>query len=95
MEPIQQLLRSRKIVCENFNEVKDIHVEQKWKEIWEEASVFGNEMIINPVMKVAGTNLHRKLWVTLNRLRTHQGRLFKWGVIDEFIKTLLTLNSEK
>jgi hypothetical protein len=33
------------------------------------------------------SNLYRKLWVTLNRLRTHQGRcnkcVFKWGVIDD------------
>ena len=38
-------------------------------------------------MKVAGTNLHRKLWVKLNRLRTHQGRCnkcpFKWNEIDD------------
>jgi hypothetical protein len=49
MEPIQQRLRSRKILCEIFNEVKYIHVEQKWNEIWEEASLFGNEMLINAV----------------------------------------------
>ena len=37
MEPVQQRLRYRKIVCEIFNELKDIQVKQKWKEIWEAA----------------------------------------------------------
>ena len=51
------------------------------------ASVCGSEMITNPKKLVPGTNLSRKFWVKLNRLRTHQGRcnkcLSRWGIVPD------------
>ena len=51
-----------------------------------EASVYGNEIIKCPTKKVNGTELERSICVTLNRIRTHQGKcgscLFKWGIIE-------------
>lgn len=79
-------LKSRKPPWQHFENVKNFNVNDEWRTIWENSAVFGNEIINDPTKKVPGTELKRKEWVTLNRIRTHQGRcnacLFKWKVVD-------------
>ena len=38
--------------------------------MWNEASVYGNEIIKDPTKKVNGSELERSTWVTLNRIRS-------------------------
>lgn len=50
----------------------------------QQSSVFNNEFIIDPILKMNGFDLSKKkVWVTLSRLRICQGRcketLFKSG----------------
>ena len=69
-----------------FDDVKNFNINENWKKLWNEASVYGNEIIKDPTKKVNGTKLERSTWVTLNRIRTHQGKcgscLFKWSITE-------------
>ena len=83
-KPLQRL-KSREPVWKNFDAVKNFDIIRKTTQLWNETSVFGYETIDDPTKKVSGTELERSTWITLNRIRTHQGKygscLFKWGII--------------
>ena len=56
----------------------------RWRSIV--ADPFNNEFIVDPILKVNGFGLPGKVWVTLIRVRTYQGRcnatLHKWNMVD-------------
>ncbi|VVC34705.1 Hypothetical protein CINCED_3A013022 [Cinara cedri] len=45
-----------------------------WKTQWKDSGVRGVTLIENPEIRTPGFDLPRKLWSTLNRIRTEQGR---------------------
>lgn len=83
---VTQRLVSRKTVWQTLDELKEFDISREWKIAWSNASVINYELVDDPNRKVEGYDLDRRSWVTLNRIRTNQGRcnycLFKWGIID-------------
>jgi len=57
---------------------------QCWKDEWEKSELSNSSLIKNPINKQPGFNLPRRIWTTLNRLRTGHGRvgyfMHKWGI---------------
>lgn len=55
-----------------------------WKTRWKNSGERGVTLIENPETRIPGFDLPRKLWSTLNRIRTEQGRskslLHTWGM---------------
>ena len=79
-------LKSRKPLWINdflYNNRSDKEV---WRSEWNSCNIFKKGLITDPSEKVPGFNLPRKIWCTLNRLRTGHGRcnsfLFKWNSIE-------------
>jgi hypothetical protein len=83
---VNQRLSSRKPIWEILEQMKNFKLEDEWKIAWNNDNVINNELVNDPNNKVPGFSLDRKSWVTLNRIRTNQGRcnysLHKWGIID-------------
>jgi len=55
-----------------------------WKERWKTSDVRNFSLISNPEIRVPSFGLPRRLWTTLSRIRTEQGKcgynLFKWAM---------------
>lgn len=72
--PSQQRLQSRKpFWCffrnqDNFGDLK-----HRWRQWWENVSVFQKELVIDATEAVNGMDLPRRTWIRLNRFRTGQG----------------------
>lgn len=60
--------------------------QETWRREWLSADYGAITEHIDPTKQLPGSNLPRKLWCKLNRLRTGQGRckadLYKWGIIN-------------
>lgn len=72
--PTNKRLRSRSpfwLFFRNYNSMSNIKT--RWKELWQNASVYNNELIDDPSSEVEGVNLPRREWLRLNRIRTGQG----------------------
>lgn len=62
---------------------------QCWKDEWEKSELSNSSLIIkNPTNKQPGFNLPRRIWATLNRLRTGHGRvgyfMHKWPEMGHY-----------
>lgn len=81
-----QRLNSRQTISNTIENLKDFDLKIEWRVAWEAEQVINHELIDDPTKKVPGFELDRRAWVTVNRIRTNQGRcnycLFKWGVIN-------------
>lgn len=78
-------LPSRKPIYESYS-IEDYSIVEEWKNIWNQTPmVYNHQLILDPTKQVTGSNLSRKQWSKLNRLRTGQGRcascLYLWNFI--------------
>ena len=74
---------SAHMLDDNFN------INDKWNDNWETIDV-KNKLLVNDVSDlVNGFKLPRKLWSTLNRIRTNHGKckltMYRWGLVDNTI----------
>lgn len=93
--PIQQTidnpppsrLRSRKPIWTEAvtQHPQPLNKQEIWRREWLSADYGAITEHIDPTKQLPGSNLPRKLWCKLNRLRTGHGRckanLYKWGII--------------
>ena len=78
--PSVRLLQSRHPVCLN-KPAPDAAAASEWIDAWFNTTVVNQSLVTNPTI-CPGFNLPRRLWSTLNRFRTGQGRcaanLVRW-----------------
>lgn len=60
-ETVHQRLRSKKTVCDVFNENIILNFIHSWQDLWESSSVFGSELITFPENLVTGTTRKKVL----------------------------------
>ncbi|XP_072375512.1 uncharacterized protein [Diabrotica undecimpunctata] len=74
------LKTAKRLVDQNFN------VTERWREQWENNAAPANWNMPYITSKPEGFNQPRRIWTTLNRIRTNCGRcsdsLFRWGKIQ-------------
>ena len=83
--PVQRLSSRKPIWSCNFLRSNFV-IHEQWKIEWNDVNVFNKFLIDDPSKRVPGFDLPRRVWCSLNRLRTGHGRcndmLFKWGALD-------------
>lgn len=85
--PVIPRLKSRKpfwLFYRTYENIRDL--KSRWKQWWSESTVKNQALISDPTIEVKGTQLPRRLWLRLNRIRTEHGccayMMNKWGVSD-------------
>lgn len=83
-----QRLRSRKPAWKLGETLiqDDFQMDAAWKDEWKESNPDSLNLITDPTAQPAGFNLPRRLWSSLNRVRTNHGRCaymkHKWGLSE-------------
>lgn len=85
--PADLRLRSRKPFWYFYRERESLgDLNHRWRQWWENVSVFQKELVIDPTKAVNGMELPRQVWIRLNRFRTGQGccafLLHRWNFTE-------------
>ena len=77
-------LKSRKPLWTVKEELQDFDQKREWQNLWINSNCKNKWLVEDPTRRIKGFCLPRRLWVSLNRVRTGVGRcrsfLVKWGM---------------
>ena len=85
--PTNSRLKSRKPFWQFFRKMDEMgNLKSRWREWWQNIDVTNKQLITDPTKVVNGTDLQRRSWIRLNRIRTGQGNcallLHRWQIIE-------------
>src|SRR6202012_4301613 len=80
-------LKSKKPFWRFFRDSVNMeNLKSPWRDWWQNSTVHNKQLIVDPTIEVNGTDLPRRTWLRLNRIRTGQGciafLLHRWNIIE-------------